>query len=61
VDEAAFKGMLLAVSQLVDACPEIQEMDLNPVMVLHQGAVAVDARVRIGPPAPEPAGRRISY
>jgi acyl-CoA synthetase (NDP forming) len=61
VDEAAFKGMLLAVSQLVDACPEIQEMDINPVMVLAQGAVAADARVRIGPPAPEPSGRRISY
>jgi acetate---CoA ligase (ADP-forming) len=61
VDEAAFKGMLLAVSQLVDACPEIEEMDINPVMVLSQGAVAADVRVRIGPPAPEPAGRRISY
>jgi acetate---CoA ligase (ADP-forming) len=61
VDEAAFRNILLAVSQLVDACPEIQEMDINPVMVLGHGAVAADVRVRIGPPAPGPAGRRISY
>jgi acyl-CoA synthetase (NDP forming) len=60
-DEAAFRDVLLAVSQLADACPEIQEMDINPVMVLRQDAVAVDVRVRIGPKAPGPAGRRISY
>ncbi len=60
-DESAFRAMLLRVSQLVDACPEIQEMDLNPVMVLPSGAVAADARVRIGPKAPGPKGRRVSY
>ncbi|OFW24499.1 MAG: hypothetical protein A3G21_18235 [Acidobacteria bacterium RIFCSPLOWO2_12_FULL_66_21] len=61
VDEAAFRGVLLAASQLVDACPEIQEMDLNPVMVLPHGAVAADARIRVGPRASGPPGRRISY
>jgi acetyl-CoA synthetase (ADP-forming) len=60
-DECAFRGMLLRVSQLVDACPEIQEMDLNPVMVLPSGAVAADVRVRIGPRSPGPKGRRVSY
>jgi acyl-CoA synthetase (NDP forming) len=60
-DERAFQDVLVGVSQLVDACPEIQEMDLNPVLVLAQGAVAVDVRVRIGPRSPGPGGRRVSY
>jgi len=51
VDEAAFRGVLLAASQLVDACPEIQEMDLNPVMVLEggNGVRIVDATIEFGP------------
>jgi acyl-CoA synthetase (NDP forming) len=60
-DEAAFRSMLLRVSQLVESCPEIQEMDLNPVMVLPSGAVAADVRVRIGPRPGPIKGRRISY
>lgn len=61
VDEPAFRATLLAVSQLVDACPEILEMDINPIMVLKDGAVAADVRVRVGPRPPGPPGRRISY
>jgi acyl-CoA synthetase (NDP forming) len=60
-DERAFREVLLRVSQLAAACPEIQEMDLNPVLVLGTGAVAVDARIRVGRKAPRGAGRRISY
>ena len=48
--------MLLRVSELVTAAPEIQELDLNPVMVLASGACVADARVRIE--QPRPAGRR---
>jgi acetate---CoA ligase (ADP-forming) len=59
-DEAAFRRVLLAVSQLVDACPEILEMDINPLMVLPRGAVAADVRIRIGHP-PLRTGRRVSY
>ena len=60
-DESAFRLLLLSVSQLLDACPEIEEMDLNPVMVLARGAIAVDARVRIGTPQPRIRSRRITY
>ena len=60
-DEAAFVRILVRVSQLLDACPEIYEMDLNPVMVLPTGAVAVDARIRIGVAATPPPGRKIRY
>jgi acetyl coenzyme A synthetase (ADP forming)-like protein len=59
-DEAAFRRVLLAVSQLVDACPEILEMDVNPLLVLPRGAVAADVRMRIGRP-PARTGRRVSY
>jgi acetyl coenzyme A synthetase (ADP forming)-like protein len=61
VDESALRAMLLRVSQLADACPEIQEMDINPVIVLPAGAVAADVRVRIGPRSHGPQGRRVSY
>lgn len=59
-DESAFCRVLLAVSQLVDACPEIREMDINPLIVLPRGAVAADVRIRVGRP-PERTGRRVSY
>lgn len=61
LDEGALRRMLVAVSQLLDACPEIHEMNLNPVMVLASGAVAVDARITIGPKAAPARGRRIAY
>ena len=61
-DEPAFRRALLAISQLLDACPEIQEMDLNPIIVATEGATAVDVRIKIGTPAsPSPQARRISY
>ncbi|HKG22431.1 MAG TPA: bifunctional GNAT family N-acetyltransferase/acetate--CoA ligase family protein [Blastocatellia bacterium] len=60
-DEAALRDLVLRVSCLLEICPEILEMDANPVRVLEKGAVAVDARVRVGPlPASSPA-RRIAY
>ena len=61
LDETAFRALLVRVSQLLAACPEIHEMDLNPVIVMASGAVAVDARIKLGPQPPPPAGRRIRY
>ncbi len=60
-DEAALKEMLLRVSALIENCPEVREMDLNPVKVLGKGVCVVDARIRVGrPPALTPS-RRIAY
>jgi acyl-CoA synthetase (NDP forming) len=60
-DEKALADVLLRVSALLEACPEIQEMDLNPVKVLETGARVVDFRIRVGR-RPAPArSRRISY
>ncbi len=46
-DVGALEEVLLRVSAAVEAHPEIVEMDCNPVIVLHTGAVVVDARIRI--------------
>jgi acyl-CoA synthetase (NDP forming) len=48
-DEAGLRDVIVRVSALVTACPEIEELDLNPVIVTTTGAWAVDARVRVGP------------
>jgi acyl-CoA synthetase (NDP forming) len=47
LDEAALRDAVLRVSALVDACPRIVEMDLNPVKVLVSGVSAVDVRIRV--------------
>jgi acetyl coenzyme A synthetase (ADP forming)-like protein len=59
-DVSAIEDVLLRVSEMVEALPEIAEMDCNPVMALPEGAVIVDARVRVerSAPAPPLAARR---
>src|SRR5439155_24625638 len=49
-DRAALLSLVQRVSALVEAVPELREMDLNPAKVLPpgQGAVVVDARMRVG-------------
>jgi acyl-CoA synthetase (NDP forming) len=54
-DIAALEQLLLRLSGLVEAVPEIQELDLNPVMALADGYAIVDARIRVGPPVNGPA------
>ena len=44
---AALRDVLLRVSQLADDLPQVAELDLNPVIVRPDGAVAVDARIRV--------------
>lgn len=56
-DEGALAAVLLAVSALVDGCPEIRELDLNPVRVYERGALVLDARIRLGTPYGPPPGR----
>lgn len=60
-DEAALRDVLLRVSALIAICPEIQEMDLNPVKVQRSGARAVDVRVRVELPRPPSNARRVQY
>ena len=60
-DEAALRDVLLRVSALVTAAPEIQELDLNPVIVLVSGACVADVRVRIEQVRPQARSRRVAY
>jgi acetyltransferase len=50
-DLAALEDILIKLSQLVATTPEIEELDLNPVIAHGDGAVVVDARVILTPPA----------
>jgi succinyl-CoA synthetase beta subunit len=46
-DTEALVGLILAVSRFVEAHPEVDQLDLNPVIVGPTGAVAVDARMLV--------------
>jgi len=59
-DETALRDVLLRLSALIEACPEILELDINPLKVLPSGACAVDARIRVGQMVPSPS-RRVTY
>ncbi len=44
-DKKALRRLLLTCSEVVEAYPEIREMDLNPVIVYENGVAVVDARI----------------
>lgn len=47
VSEGLFAEAILRLSALLEAAPEIEEMDLNPLLGTETEVVAVDARIRI--------------
>jgi acetyltransferase len=51
-DMHSLESVLLRVSEMVCELPEIEELDINPLIVDDKGAVAVDARVVVGEPPP---------
>jgi acetyltransferase len=48
VDREALVDLLLTISEVAEAYPEIREMDLNPVIVREKGLSVVDARMILG-------------
>ena len=54
VDVEALEEVVLRLGALVEAHPEVVEVDLNPVIVSADGASVVDARMRVEPPPPRP-------
>ena len=50
-DAPALIDLLHRLSLLAGQLPEVAELDLNPVIALPTGCVAVDARVRLTPPS----------
>jgi acetyltransferase len=53
-NEEALLAVLLAVSELLADIPELAELDINPLLVNHEGAIALDGRIRLS--ADKPAG-----
>jgi acetate---CoA ligase (ADP-forming) len=51
-DVGALEDVLLRLSALVEAHPEVIELDANPVIAGTRGATIVDARVRLAPAPP---------
>jgi len=45
LDQKSIRKLLMLCSEIVEAYPEIEEMDLNPVIVHEKGISIVDARV----------------
>jgi acyl-CoA synthetase (NDP forming)/GNAT superfamily N-acetyltransferase len=58
---AALADLLLRLSALADAVPEITQVRLNPVFVSVNGAAVTDARIHVQPwqPDPRPEVRRL--
>lgn len=48
-DIDALKQLLVTCSDIIEAYPEIKEMDLNPVIVHSDGLMVVDARIILKP------------
>jgi len=46
-DHGAIVDVLMAVSRLADECPEIVELDLNPISVFEKGLMTLDARAKL--------------
>ena len=56
VDRDAVIAVLMRVSELVSELPEIEELDLNPLLAGPNGVICMGARIRASHP-PERAGR----
>ena len=59
VDEAGLRDTLLRLSALATLCPEIQEIEINPLRVRPDGVKALDVRARIERPRQRPNLRRV--
>jgi acetyl-CoA synthetase (ADP-forming) len=45
VDQETIVDVLMKTSKMLEECPEIRELDINPIIVYERGAKIVDARV----------------
>ncbi len=50
-DWEAICRVLIQISRLVADLPQVQEIDINPLLADSRGVIAVDARIRIAPSA----------
>ena len=61
VDRASLEDLIWRVAALAEKVPEVAELDLNPVVVTAEGALALDCKVRLTrlPPGPGPLFRAL--
>ncbi|MFZ4478714.1 MAG: bifunctional acetate--CoA ligase family protein/GNAT family N-acetyltransferase [Rhodoferax sp.] len=55
-DQPALHGVLVAVSQLLAEIPEVAELEINPLLLNFEGAIALEARIRLSTGAPAGSG-----
>ena len=55
-DRPAIEEVLLRLSRLVTDFPEIEEVDINPLLATSEGAIAADGRILLTAPADRPGG-----
>jgi 3-hydroxypropionyl-CoA synthetase (ADP-forming) len=60
LDKDAVIDLTIRVSQLMEARPEITELDLNPVILYPKGLCIVDARLILGDPIVHPRAVHLS-
>ncbi|BBO91164.1 acetate--CoA ligase family protein [Desulfosarcina ovata] len=61
-DKKALVNLILTCSEMIEAYPQIHELDLNPVIVHHEGLSIVDARIILKPQEetqPSPAAEAV--
>jgi acetate---CoA ligase (ADP-forming) len=56
-DADALADLVLRLARLGDDLPAVAELDLNPVLALQHGCLAVDARVRVTRPEQRPRAK----
>jgi acyl-CoA synthetase (NDP forming)/GNAT superfamily N-acetyltransferase len=54
IDTEALEQLLLRVAELAEDFPEVSELDLNPVVAVAAGVVALDVKLRLQPANDEP-------
>jgi len=52
--------VLVRVSKLICDFPEIQELDINPLLADDKGVISVDARIKLAVPKPGPRDARLA-
>ncbi len=52
--------VLVRVSKLICDFPEVQELDINPLLADDKGVISVDARIKLAEPKPGPRDARLA-
>jgi acetyltransferase len=60
-DVPALREAILRLSALISICPEIRDLDINPLKVMEHGTIALDARIRVERIIHAQPSRRIAY